>query len=241
MSVYAGPEIVSDSSLVLSLDAANIKSYPGSGTTWTDISGNGNNATLTDAPTFSTNNKGYFNFNGSTNLVSLGASNIFNFGTGNFTIEAWFWLDSTASPNRGDNLKTVTIFDCGASVSNATAFSIGGSSSSVGTNVEYYQTTPSYAANLSYNISANKWHHIIWQRNSTSINGFVDGVSLTPAVISAGTTLGGNNTAYIGQSKITSYKNQFKGYISVIRLYNRAITTAEIQQNFNAHRGRYGI
>jgi len=68
--MYTGPNIVT-SGLVLQLDAANTKSYPGSGTTWTDLSGNGNNGTLTNSPTFSSANGGIFTFNG-TNQFILG-------------------------------------------------------------------------------------------------------------------------------------------------------------------------
>ncbi len=57
MSVISGPNIVTNG-LVLHLDAANTKSYSGSGTTWTDLSGNGNNGTLTNGPTFDSANYG---------------------------------------------------------------------------------------------------------------------------------------------------------------------------------------
>jgi hypothetical protein len=51
MSLIHSPRIVTDG-LVLCLDAGNPKSYTGSGTTWTDLSGNGNNGTLTNSPTY---------------------------------------------------------------------------------------------------------------------------------------------------------------------------------------------
>jgi hypothetical protein len=64
MSSSSGPDIITNG-LVLSLDAANRFSYPGSGTTWTDRSGNGNNGTLVSSPTFSGGNGGSLGFNGS--------------------------------------------------------------------------------------------------------------------------------------------------------------------------------
>lgn len=237
MSVFSGPEIVNDG-LVLNLDAANTRSYPGSGTAWNDLSGVGNNATLADAPTFS---NGSFLFNGTTNLITIGASNSFNFGTSDFTIEVWCWINSTASPTRGDSLKTVTLFDCGASTANVTSFAVGGSAATPGTSIEYYQTTPAVGVNLAYTITTNAWHNVVWQRSSTALNGFVDSVKLTAGSISAGTAMGGNYQAYIGQSKFSTFKNQFKGYISTVKLYNRALSSIEISQNFEASRGRYGI
>ena len=71
MSISGGPDIV-ENGLVLHLDAADTNSYPGSGTLWTDLSGNGNNGTLTNGPAYSSNNKGYFSFDGTDDYVDTG-------------------------------------------------------------------------------------------------------------------------------------------------------------------------
>ena len=73
MSTRYNPSIVRDN-LVLYLDAANTKSYPGSGTTWKDISGKGNNGTLTNGPTFDSNNLGSIDFDGVNDHVVLSLS-----------------------------------------------------------------------------------------------------------------------------------------------------------------------
>ena len=75
MSAYSGPEIANDG-LVLALDAANPRSYPGSGTTWTDLSGNGNNGTLVNVPTYSNANGGSIVFDGVDDYVSGSISTI---------------------------------------------------------------------------------------------------------------------------------------------------------------------
>ena len=72
MGLAHSPRIVTDG-LVLCVDAANTKSYPGSGTTWTDISGKGHNGTLTNGPTFSSDNMGGIVFDGSNDAVTLSA------------------------------------------------------------------------------------------------------------------------------------------------------------------------
>ena len=84
MSVFAGPEI-NESGLVLYLDAGNIKSYPGSGTSWTDISGRGNTGTLVNSPTFTGNS---FNFNGTNQYVSINRPQTIT-NTGSSTIQCW--------------------------------------------------------------------------------------------------------------------------------------------------------
>ena len=69
MSINYNPRIVTDG-LVLLLDAGNTKSYPGTGTTWTDISRNGNNGTLTNGPTFDSANGGSLVFDGVDDYVN---------------------------------------------------------------------------------------------------------------------------------------------------------------------------
>ena len=93
MGFYRGPNIVKDG-LVLHLDAANYKSYPGSGTTWSDLSGNGNNGTLTNGPTFDSGNRGSIVFDGSNDFVYLSNPSSLAFGTGDFSIEIWCNPDS---------------------------------------------------------------------------------------------------------------------------------------------------
>ena len=77
MGLAHSPRIVTDE-LVLALDAGNTKSYPGSGTTWTDLSGNGNDGTLLNSPTFNSANGGYLDFDGTNDYVNCGNSSVFN-------------------------------------------------------------------------------------------------------------------------------------------------------------------
>jgi len=91
MSTIGGPNIV-DSGLVLELDAGNTKSYPGTGTTWFDKSGNAYNGTLTNGPTFNTGSLGSLVFDGVDDYVNnIGTTSTFSFiqNTAVFTINAW--------------------------------------------------------------------------------------------------------------------------------------------------------
>jgi hypothetical protein len=242
MGIGYNPKVITDG-LVLCLDGANKKSYSGSGNNWIDLTTRNSNANVANV-TYTNLNQGIFQFNGTTGIVTIGASNDFNFSTSNFTVSSWIWIDSTATPTRPfDSLKSVTIFDCGLSNANPTSFAIGGSTVSVGTSVEFYQASPLLAVNLAYNITANAWHQVVWQRSGLTFGAYVDGISIGTTSIT-NVAIGGNNPAFIGQSKFTNptnFKNEFKGYISNLKIYNRALSAAEIQQNFNALRGRYGI
>ena len=83
MAINYSPKIIRDG-LVLCLDAANPKSYPGTGTAWTDLSGSGNNGTLVNGPVYSSANGGSIDFDGSNDYSSL-SSNIIP-ATGAFTV-----------------------------------------------------------------------------------------------------------------------------------------------------------
>ena len=95
MATDYNPSIVTDG-LVLCVDAANTKSYPGSGTTWTDISSKGNNGTLTNGPTFSSGNGGAIVFDGTNDYVDFG-SQVANLSTS--TISFWIKLQNNDSRN----------------------------------------------------------------------------------------------------------------------------------------------
>jgi hypothetical protein len=92
MASSIAPNIVTDG-LVMYLDAANTKSYPGSGTTWNDLSGNSNNGTLINGPTFNPN--GGIDFDGTDDYINFGNPTELNF-TGNMSHEVWFTRNSNA-------------------------------------------------------------------------------------------------------------------------------------------------
>ena len=95
MSIAGGPDIV-ENGLVLHLDAADSNSYTGSGTLWTDLSGNGNNGTLTNGPTYSSNNKGCFILDGTDDRVDCGTNfSTYLTGTNSFTIECFIYPQNT--------------------------------------------------------------------------------------------------------------------------------------------------
>ena len=98
MSTVQSGHIVTDG-LVLALDAANAKSYPGSGTTWSDLSGNRNTGTLTNGPTFNSGNGGGIVFDGVDDYVDCGNSSTLQINQG--TISAWVKTSSPGSSFRG--------------------------------------------------------------------------------------------------------------------------------------------
>ena len=225
MAGFAGPNIIEDG-LVLALDAGNTKSYPGSGTTWSDLIGS-NNGTLTNGPTFSSDNGGSIVFDGSNDYSSISGSSDLTFGAGDFTVEMWVY--ATNFTNRG------AFFDSRKS-DNVTGMVIGHESSTGEIRV--------YMPNLSVtttDFSAGLWNHIAVTCESTTVRLFVNG-----SLKDTGTGANLSDTlspVYIGYRTYTSSSyTYFNGKISNFKVYKgKGLTAAEVSQNYNALRGRYGL
>ena len=232
MGLAHSPRIVTDN-LVLALDAANTKSYPGSGTTWTDLSGKGNNGTLTNGPTFDSGNGGAFVFDGTDDYVTAGnklpdADELFA-GTGNaWSTSSWFNVDVISSAGkivtgRGGGLGTAAVYAVWVEEANLRVRLRGGT-----------------ITNISTSIAANTWYNVAVTWNGTTANGYLNGQFLT--TLAVGTASDQTNNFTIGATNIGGVQNyEMDGKISQTLVYNRALTAAEIKQNFNALRGRYGI
>lgn len=237
MSLGHGASVVRDG-LVLHLDAANVKSYPGSGTTWSDVSGNGNNATLINGVGYNTADNGYMTFDGVDDFVELPYDSYWNqnvFGTAtNFSIECWYkpnlfknWdtlIEKSQSPGWYSRPEGPAIW------TNASGFQ-GVFSSGVDSN-----PTGSYVI-LSYPTTTLKWYHVCFTGDGTTLRLYVDGIQRGTGLVSSRTVavFNGNAGPRLGRR---SYMN---GQMSSSSFYTRALTAAEIRQNFEATRSRYGV
>ena len=229
MGVFAGPEIVEDG-LVLALDAGNTKSYPGSGTTWTDLSGNGNNGTLTNGPTYSSSNGGSIVFDGSNDYVSTNYTATFQ----DFTLCGFVKADNPNGKNWEDIIDS---YDLDSSDWCRITLYQGKPSLEIDANSSRSSVTSSTIA------TADQWYHIVGVRSGTTGYLYINGIlnkqnSVTGNVISADT----DSQFFIGNiSRPTSLSEGWNGNIAQVSIYNRALTASEIQQNFNATRSRFGI
>lgn len=235
MGVSYNPKIVKDG-LVLYLDAGNTKSYPGSGTTWTDLSGNGNNGTLTDGPTYSSNNGGYLSFDGIDDYVSLPASSL---PTGN-QITFCIWNYGTTAQQSSVisfiDANDVRLFNIHLPWSDGTVYFDAGDGTAGG-NVGFYDRIAKLAAANEYQ----GWAYWCFTKNATSgiMSIYRNGLLwLTSSALfePIGTP---SSTGSLGGRTILG--GFHVGNISSASFYSRELTTAEIQQNFNALRGRFGL
>jgi hypothetical protein len=234
--------------LVLDLDAAKVASYPGTGTAWNDISGNNNNGTLINGPTFSGIGKqASIVCDGTDDYIQVLDNASLDFGSGSFTVEYWF-RKLTATAGGFDNIWGVNKWNTGASPgTNEWSLTIG--NGSIGTGNQYGFLIES--GSVSYGIfeptttqlSLNTWYQLIGQRDGANFKTYLNG-ALTMNVTASGFTTSSiiNNVGRnlrINNSALNSlYTNADNANI---KIYNRALSADEVSQNFNALRGRYGI
>jgi hypothetical protein len=240
MAVHAGPNIVTDG-LVLHLDAANLSCYPRSGLTASDISYTGNNGSLVNGATFSTQNGGLFVFDGVNDYISIPSQ-----------FDAQSPLTGYGSFNGADNnAYTLELWIKTSQISGSASYIapglIGRDNGDLWANLTLYN---GYVYFIHYNnawfsnlksttmVSNNVWHQVVYV-NNTDETGiiYIDGVS----EVSGSSSLSGVNyfsPDYIGRGYGGFY---YQGNIANCKFYDRSLSATEIQQNFNALRGRFGL
>jgi prepilin-type N-terminal cleavage/methylation domain-containing protein len=222
---------VINNGLVLHLDAGNPASYPGTGTTWFDLSGNGNNGTLVNGVGYNSSNGGSLVFDGVDDYATLSSSQIAP-GTGAFT---WnFWAKTTKTLSTEYSI----LFSGTGSNSN---YGVIGLDNRTSNGLVYYANAVRIRdSNTSF---GSNWWYMTFVGN-----GGADGarnLTLYRNTIQAGSTYtfdyNFNSTTPIIGANHSSFAELMRGNISNVSYYNRALTPSEIQQNFNALRGRFGL
>ena len=250
MGIAYNPRTITDG-LVLCLDAANSKSYPGSGTTWTDLSGRGNNFTLVNPSyySYSSSNGGSIAFTRTTSptpedggyatLNTVGILTAGNYLHNNHTTEVWF-KSNDRNPTNYNGTETVSVIATYTGFHNmwyydstSYRYTIWGKTAGVNNNYE-----------LSFSdTSSGVWTQLVAVRNGTTLTLYKNGVSQTSGTITAGTE--GTPSNNIIRIATANYGGDYSWHsnlnFSSLKMYTRALTASEVSQNFNALRGRYGI
>ena len=219
------PDIVAGADLYL--DATNPSSYSGSGTTWADLSGNGYNATLYNAVTYSSLNGGYLQLDG---VGNYGTFTMARIGT-TITVEVWANYSTLAD---------IMLFGFGY----YDVYASTGGSGIIGFNTGAGDI---YGVNIVNNLGVlNQWTHFVFVMNTGSyVNNkiYINGVSQTMVQIQGSNnspnTNFNNGAGIIGGWLGGGYL--FNGYISTFRVYNKELTQAEVLQNYNATKDRYDL
>ena len=208
-------------------------SYPGTGTTLFDISGNGLNGTMSNI----TYTDPYFTYNGTSSQVNIPDNALLEPGSGSWTMEAWAYLSNT-----GAGAKTILgKFDPGGGsqdvsysmrISTANAFA------------QFGDGTGAYVDSTSYTLTINTWTHIVyvWTNGATkTLQAYINGTSIGSVSHTLSSILNTPSNLYLGSYNGGEYSQWMNGRIGITRLYNAALTTAQVSQNFNANRATYGL
>ncbi len=222
MATNGGPNIIEDG-LILSIDAANKKSYPGSGTTWKDLAGS-NNLTLTNGPTFDSANGGSFLFDGTDDK----APGSINLTPANITLSFWIKRTHPSSGNWGawGNYNLCNgCYNKGVIV--------------YGDNGLMKATIGQWNNNvLSFDCPQNTVVNVTFTYDGTTQKLYKDGSLEDSSSSSAIDYTGGVNT-YWGLDEGGAYL--YQGYFYNQYLYNRALSSDEILQNYNALKPRFNL
>ena len=215
--------------LVLNLDAGNPYSYAGSGTTWYDVSGTGNNGTLTNGPTYNSTNGGVIVLDGVDDYITCANSTSLQI-TSALTLEIWFY-NTAAVDGLGMIVKGPLSSDYDYMLY------LSGSSTTVyfykkdsGGNSHYGGVTLSLL---------NRWLHIVVTHTSGGLYiMYVNGVASDSSTFANSSIRSSSNNLLIGAGWNPDY---FYGNIGETRIYNVALSAAQVLQNYNATKGRYGL
>lgn len=221
MGIAYNTSVVRDG-LIVHLDAANVKSYPGSGTTWYDLSGNGNNGTLSSHTYTSNLSESYFVFSGSgAAVVPSFSKSIAN----QMTMEVVYMSSATDTfstygriVDRGDT----TISLGTASTYRLRAWTYAGGS----------RSSESQVSGIGQD---GLWHHLIYTYDGSNTSLYLDGVYQNGYAKTGNLENPASITIGNGDG------NLFNGRIALFKYYENGFTSSQVNQNFEALRGRYGL
>lgn len=233
MGVVYNSSITTDG-LVLCLDAANRRSYPGSGLIWNDLSGNGNSGELKNGPTFSSLNGGNIIHDGLNDYVL--ANNIsLNSKFSSTSVSHFIWVYPTAAgqivAEIGQTTPNSNWHDSNIEINASGAFSFSTWHGSLTNKV------------TSSNQSFNKWYYVGFTYNGTILTAYINGTQIgTTNFTRQAPYNNGYQTHYalFAQDATNMGTNAYgKGNIAMFCVYNKALNLLEVQQNYNATKGRF--
>ena len=225
MALSHSPSMITDG-LMVYLDAANTRSYPGTGNTWYDLLGR-INFTLQNSPPFLANSAGgSIGFTAASQHYASSSSSLSLMTR--FTVEVWHYYTGN---NSGTYPSIVTELYPGSTFQ--INYVLGGLN---GLTIGFYNSA--WNISSAYTLTAGNWYHLVGNFDGANFRLYVNGVN---QVTTANTGTPTANTGGIRLMRRWDYDEYWGGQLSTVKIYNRALSAAEIKQNFEATRDRYGI
>jgi len=238
MSIFRGPYINTEN-LEVALDAASIRSYIGSGTTWNDIRRNGKYASLINSPTF--NSDGYISFNGTNQYASFGSEASFSSGNGtDYSFEIWFKMRTLPTAEYGANGHI-----WGGENGNDMVIYLAPVSNGVSKGIMIHDDTRYGSPGMQTNggFTANTWAQwvIVGDGTNNTITHYINGEldkedgSITP---SSQYVKSWSGTRFAYDSRWGTYSTLD---LAIARQYSKKLTADDVSKSFNSHKNRFGL
>jgi hypothetical protein len=244
MAFNYSPKIVTDG-LVLALDAANTKSYPGSGTTWNDLSRGGNNGTLTNGPTFNSANGGSIVFDGVNDYANINNTLLSTLSNDNsLTVSIFVNINEPTLSIRGGLLCNQRF----QSESDAGGFGLviiegGLIGVNLTKNIGGVQNSYEVLASFAMNRQQFAYYTFTYNSSTKTVVTYKNGIQqVTTTNANYGWTKNTTNrSTFMGINTQGGWGGRYNMNISQLQIYNRALSPSEILQNYNATKTRYGL
>lgn len=219
--------------LILYIDAANNRSYPGSGNTWYDLSGNSRNILLYNTPTFTPSNLGTIDFDATS--VEFGTFTSPSSIT-NFTCEAWIRVNTAPASNTVQAIVTQTYPGTSSKINYSLGFNGANGSGAYDGKINggFYDGTWRLTGGFTPTVGV--WYHTAVTYNGTTIIQYQNGVSQSTLNYS-GTPTGSGGSSYI--MRRWDDPNMLDGNLAMLKIYNRALSSLEVLANYKSTLGRF--
>ena len=231
ITIYAGPRPPTyvTSGLLFYLDAGNATSYPGSGSTWTDLAGSGLTTTLYNSPTYSSANGGYLAFAPGSSQYGQTSASLATLSS--WSLEVWHYYTAT---NTGSLPCIITEVWSSTPIN----FTLGSGSGSTSSLQVGYFNNGWFTTTGSYSLPSVGWYHIVGTYDGANLKLYVNNV-LTQT--SASTTASVSSALGIRFMRRWDNPEYWGGYLAIIRIYNRALSATEVTTNYAASKARFGL
>ena len=234
MATAYQPKIVTDG-LALALDAGDVKSYPGTGTTWKDRSGSDYNGTLVNGAVFNSTDRS-IELDGTNDNIDLGADKVIK-TSGGWTVDSWVKFDTI--PGSWNNVTSPGNFIGSGSISyNSWFWSV------LSGKLALWNISPGIWKYGSTTLQATKWYNVVLVCNDSGtsyqmyLNGIAEGGNHTSYAWNA--TYAGLKIRYIGHGNSGNVR-LVDGAFATTRAYDRVLTADEVLQNYNATKSRFEL
>ena len=232
MATNGGPNIIEDG-LVFAVDAANKKSYPGSGTTWTDLAG-GNDGTLTNGPTFDSGNGGSIVFDGSDDYVTSSASYFNNILTDAITLETFINISNTSGYQQIGGGQDNTLYRYTAAFN----WNQVGETDKLGFDLEAASGQVRLVSTSTF--TSNNWLHLVGTYDGSTAKFYINN-TLEDTDTGTSGNINDFDGFILGRDINFSAGRVFNGKMACYKVYNKALTSTEITQNYNTLKSRFGL